>query len=564
MPDLPLRRRSAGRRFVPALALACLPLLAAPARAQWPPPSVGLPVCTATGIQSYRNAVGDGAGGMFVAWTDTRFIVADVYVQHVSATGTVLWRTDGVLTGGAPQRQDQAVLAADGLGGVYVAWRDLRNDIEGDIYIQHVGPSGEMLWAYNGVPACTATGAQAMPVIAADTTRGAPLGVTVAWEDYRGAPHIYLQRFSPAGDPLWAADGIPATVGERPQFEPSLVSGFSGLIVSWTEQGATDYDVLSQSFDASGTRQWGPDGRVVCAMPGNQVHPITTTDNESGAWVAWSDDRNGPIQAWADRMLWYGFPLSGGVGIPACDAPGDQLGLNASPDRFGGVLLAWEDTRVRADIYAQRIDPSGTRLWPATGQPVCTLSGVHAFPSLAPDGLGGALIAWEEDRGTSTDIYAQRLRPAGDPAWTLDGIGVCTAAATQYQALLVNRADTTGIVLWTDLRAGTDLYCNTVPWTPTSLGLTPVGQLAAAPNPASDRSSIGFELASPGRAELVIYDAAGRRVRTLAHQPLDAGAHRIAWDARDDSGRSCAEGVYFARLTLDGRTLAARSITIRR
>ena len=103
---------------------------------------MNLPVCTAAGAQSYRTAVSDGAGGMFIAWSDTRFIVADVYVQHVGASGTVLWRADGVVVGGSANRQDQPVVASDGAGGAYVAWRDCRTDLEGDIYAQHVDASG--------------------------------------------------------------------------------------------------------------------------------------------------------------------------------------------------------------------------------------------------------------------------------------------------------------------------------------------------------------------------------------------------------------------------------------
>ena len=46
------------------------------------------------------------------------------------------------------------------------------------------------------------------------------------------------------------------------------------------------------------------------------------------------------------------------------------------------------------------------------------------------------------------------------------------------------------------------------------------------------------------RAEALVFDAAGRRIRTLHGIPGDAAA---AWDRRDENGRTVAAGVYFIR-----------------
>ena len=49
-------------------------------------------------------------------------------------------------------------------------------------------------------------------------------------------------------------------------------------------------------------------------------------------------------------------------------------------------------------------------------------------------------------------------------------------------------------------------------------------------------------------AELRIYDAPGRMVRTLVDELMTAGQHAAVWDGRDTSGQSVASGVYFYRL----------------
>jgi hypothetical protein len=69
------------------------------------------------------------------------------------------------------------------------------------------------------------------------------------------------------------------------------------------------------------------------------------------------------------------------------------------------------------------------------------------------------------------------------------------------------------------------------------------------PNPFNPATAIRFAIAAPARVDLVIYDVAGRRVRTLVsgHRPPDT--YRVTWDGTDDRGARVASGIYFYRLT---------------
>jgi hypothetical protein len=68
------------------------------------------------------------------------------------------------------------------------------------------------------------------------------------------------------------------------------------------------------------------------------------------------------------------------------------------------------------------------------------------------------------------------------------------------------------------------------------------------PNPFATTLLLQVDLPQVSRARLVIYDVAGRRVRTLVDGTLSAGRHPILWDGRDDTGRQTAAGRYFVRL----------------
>lgn len=72
--------------------------------------------------------------------------------------------------------------------------------------------------------------------------------------------------------------------------------------------------------------------------------------------------------------------------------------------------------------------------------------------------------------------------------------------------------------------------------------------VSVAPNPSRDGFTIRFATLVPEPVSITIFDAAGRRVRTLRLGPVEAGPHETRWDGRDDAGGECGSGIYFARL----------------
>lgn len=70
----------------------------------------------------------------------------------------------------------------------------------------------------------------------------------------------------------------------------------------------------------------------------------------------------------------------------------------------------------------------------------------------------------------------------------------------------------------------------------------------AQPNPFNPSTVIRFDVAAAGPVELIVYDVAGRRVRTLVREARDAGSHQATWDGRDDRGLPVASGSYLYQL----------------
>ena len=72
--------------------------------------------------------------------------------------------------------------------------------------------------------------------------------------------------------------------------------------------------------------------------------------------------------------------------------------------------------------------------------------------------------------------------------------------------------------------------------------------LAAYPNPMLGSGTFPFAVGIQGPVRLLIYDTAGRRVRSLVDTRLAPGPHVAIWDGRNDRGRRVGGGVYFYEL----------------
>jgi hypothetical protein len=73
-------------------------------------------------------------------------------------------------------------------------------------------------------------------------------------------------------------------------------------------------------------------------------------------------------------------------------------------------------------------------------------------------------------------------------------------------------------------------------------------ELAAAPNPFRDGTSISYSLPAAGPVQAKVYDVLGRSVATLQDGVQDAGSHTLRWDGRSVTGTHVAAGTYFVRL----------------
>jgi hypothetical protein len=92
----------------------------------------------------------------------------------------------------------------------------------------------------------------------------------------------------------------------------------------------------------------------------------------------------------------------------------------------------------------------------------------------------------------------------------------------------------------------------------------PEPELRALGNPFGNGTRLSLAMPHDGEVRLVIYDALGRRVRTLLARRLAAGSHTVVWDGRDGSGRALSSGIYLAQFAVIGGGSRQVKLTVMR
>jgi hypothetical protein len=487
----------------------------------------GIPVCEALNGQYFPEIVTDGVGGAIIVWDDERTGGdIDVYAQRIDATGNVIWDLDGIAICTAAQDQTDIQISPDGFGGAIFVWSDYRiTGTSSDIYAQRVNADGDTLWDAGGVVVCAAPDSQCVAKIVGDGSGG---GIIV-WRDYRHrsstSEDLYAQRLDPDGIGVWAQNGVPVVTGPMQQDEQQVVSdGKGGAIVTWWSVPSGG-NIRAQRLDQDGNALWGADGVFVCEALENQWAPQILSDGSSGAVFCWIDYRNGTADIYASRLDSSGSDLWTTGGIPVVIAASVQTRAQMSSDGQGGTIIVWEDNREQPfspDIYAQRLDSAGNPLWAINGIPVSTAPAHQMWPQITPDSLGGAIITWEDWRQGGLEgyyyVYAQRVGPDG----TL--------------------GDPTGVVFNPTARVSLEQNF---------------------PNPFNPETRIRFTIPANIEVELNVYDTTGRLVKNLFAKDVTVGRHIVHWDGTDNAGESVASGVYFYRLVAGNHSVSKKMVLLR-
>jgi hypothetical protein len=144
--------------------------------------------------------------------------------------------------------------------------------------------------------------------------------------------------------------------------------------------------------------------------------PDIVADGEGGAFLVWSVSYGGgEYNVAGQHYRDDGMAMWGADGITLCAENGSREWVYVTADGSGGMIATWADYRYSSfhSLYAQRMDALGTRLWGDNGAAVNAGSLDYWFLTPVADGDGGLVIAWDDDRTTQNNIYAQKMHATG-------------------------------------------------------------------------------------------------------------------------------------------------------
>ncbi len=212
-----------------------------------------------------------------IAWIDYRNDKSgDVYIQLIDKNG-ILWNESGLPVCTVPGKQSELTIDADKLGNIIIAWRDFRDDVQGNIYVQKINLFGKTEWKDNGISVINLSGIQESPCIAADEKGGA----FISWVDRVNInSQIYIQRIDFEGRKIFGEYGKLITNPETSSFNPRMfLNDNSNAVIFWITKLESN-KIYSQAVTLNGIEQFGYFGKEISSLPSNQsLSDIIQTEN---------------------------------------------------------------------------------------------------------------------------------------------------------------------------------------------------------------------------------------------------------------------------------------------
>lgn len=354
---------------------------------------------------------------------------------------------------------------------------------------------------------------------------------------------------------LWAPNGVAICTATNAQLSPRMDSdSLRGAFIAWSDKrNGGDRDIYAQRVDRHGVPVWTPNGVPICVAGHDQYDPDVVYDHGGGAVVVWADLRPGTPGVYAQRVDGSGVPQWTAGGVALCPGNLSYSGLRITTNKHGGAIATWVDDRSgRNAVYAQHVSYMGGALWALNGVALCTHYGVQSSPRIAPDGTGGAIVVWEDYRNSSGDIYAQRVDSTGDVQWPASGRPICSTTGIQQHPQIVSDGAGGAIIVWQDFRNSSnyDIYAQRVDasgasqWTAGGLGICKTAGNQLNPQVVSDGAGGAIVAWIDGRA--------GDEMQVIYAQRVDASGTAL-WVANGEP--LCMEPGWWATLTMvsDGR-----------
>lgn len=411
----------------------------------WPTdPATPLIAGVVQGSFGPRISMESSEEGVWLAWQDRFCLDGFVRLQRIAPDGSLLSQA-GLEVQDDPTCGFMLPPAMTRIGTGVAVSRAASSLVE--FPVQGVGSDGSSVWE-GGFSTTTLYTLGPMTRLASGDT----LIVSRVSRDIR------VDRLSSAGSPVWLSPTVfESPSGSNMEVRHAVPTADGGAHVYWDAPRSYDRLIFSAGIAADGTLAWGPK-RVVDTLTGatdagsRHSPPAAVGDGAGGSYLFWT---KGFEQGTTPAPLFMQHVDAAGNLAFVQDTVRVSLGSLRQfdvqahlDDATGDVVVVWRDGQQSAmTVRAQRMSPSGDRLWGDTGVHVSTLDPtVGSFDAVWADGC--LSIAIGDDSGVS--LF--RLDSAG----VADLSPIPVSDATPARCVVTGAAGDAVVVAWQNDEPGLD------------------------------------------------------------------------------------------------------------
>ncbi|MHB8840735.1 MAG: S-layer homology domain-containing protein [Candidatus Aquicultor sp.] len=169
---------------------------------------------------------------------------------------------------------------------------------------------------------------------------------------------------------------------------------------------------------------WGDNGVLIARnVPEYWDAMQIIPDKQGNVFATWFERTNTQTKFYTQKLGSDGT-LLWSQPILVMDVKNAMYGMTTAVESGGGLIVAWTDNRNKRkpDVFAQKIDGNGNKLWGDTGKPVYVGAGMQDIRAVVSDDVGGAIVVWRDDERPG--FYMQRVDGNCNPQWQADGVSI--------------------------------------------------------------------------------------------------------------------------------------------
>ena len=235
------------------------------------------------------------------------------------------------------------------------------------------------------------------------------------------------------------------------------------ILIMWIDMAIyEDYKLKYQIIDQYGNIKLPINGiQLIESDYNTRLHRFIQADN-GDLIVIFMDNRNGidMDDIFAQRFNSSGNKLWGADGTPVSILLNEELSImEAVTDSAGGAFVVISRYEINdGDLYMQHLSAEGERLWGETGAIFRDTTSWGGASQAVPDLEGGVIVVFEDGRDQLYDftLYIQHLDADGNSLWRWNGVPFRDLGGDQWHSYVCEAiSDGEGGGIW---------YMNTTAW----------------------------------------------------------------------------------------------------